>query len=56
LVRKTVINYASFAPTPIYPGGASIFDRPLSVVVKDGNSNRVAETATARKAGNQRVA
>lgn len=42
--RETVVNYQSFADTPIYPSGPSLFDRPSSIVIKDGSGNRVAET------------
>jgi RHS repeat-associated protein len=41
--RETVANYQSFANTPIFPSGPSIFDRPSSVIVY-GNGNRAAET------------
>lgn len=44
LLRKTLINYASFPATPIYPSAPSIFDRPASVITYDGSGNRVAET------------
>jgi RHS repeat-associated protein len=36
LLRKTIINYASFS--------APIYDRPSSIITYDGSSNRVAET------------
>ena len=42
--RKTVTNYASFAPTPLYPSGPSIQDRPSSVIIYNGSGTRVAET------------
>lgn len=42
--RETVTTYQNFADTPIYPTGPSIFDRPSSVIVKDGSGNNVAET------------
>jgi len=42
--RETVINYQSFANTPIYTNGPSIFDRPSTVVIKDANGNTAAET------------
>jgi RHS repeat-associated protein len=41
--RETVITYASFADTPLYPTGPSIFDRPASVQIY-GNGTLVAET------------
>jgi RHS repeat-associated protein len=44
LLRRTVTNYASFPATLIYPAGPSIFDRPQSQIVYDGNNNRVKET------------
>jgi RHS repeat-associated protein len=48
--RETAITYQSFANTPIYPNGRSIFDRPSSVVAcnatpcSSGGANRVSET------------
>jgi RHS repeat-associated protein len=33
LSRKTLINYASFSPTPIFPTSPSIYDRPSSAQV-----------------------
>ena len=51
LLRKTVHNYASFPPTPIFPSAASIFDRPSSIITYDGGGNRVAETDFAYDAG-----
>ncbi|MGH9450924.1 MAG: hypothetical protein ACRD11_10320, partial [Terriglobia bacterium] len=44
LLRHTHYDYASFAPTPIYPATPSILDRPADVITYDGNANRVAET------------
>ncbi|MFZ0993849.1 MAG: RHS repeat-associated core domain-containing protein [Candidatus Sulfotelmatobacter sp.] len=44
LLRNTVTNYQSFADTPIFAGGPSIFDLPCQTIVYDGNSNRYAET------------
>jgi RHS repeat-associated protein len=46
LLRKTVINYASFPTTPIYPYDASILDKPSSVLVYDGanTSTPISET------------
>jgi RHS repeat-associated protein len=41
--KETATTYQSFAATPIYPTGASIFDRPSSVITY-GNGVRVAET------------
>lgn len=42
--RTTATTYQSFAVTPIYSKDVSIFDRPLSVVVKDSQGTGVAET------------
>jgi hypothetical protein len=42
--RKTLTTYQSFAATPIFTTGPSIFDRPSSVIVQDTNGNHVAET------------
>jgi RHS repeat-associated protein len=42
--RKTVTNYQSFAPTPIFPTAVSIFDRPCQTIIYDGSNNRYAET------------
>ena len=42
-LRETLTNYQSFADTPIYPAGPSIFDRPSSVTVNYGGSKN-AET------------
>ena len=42
--RLTTTQYKSFAATPIYTAGPSIFDRPASVVMYDGSGSRVAET------------
>jgi len=45
LIRKTVTNYQSFAATPIFPSGQSIFDRPCQTIVYDSTGNsRVAES------------
>jgi hypothetical protein len=44
LLRDTVTNYQSFAATPIYTAGPSIFDKPSQVIVYDGSGNRLAET------------
>lgn len=44
LLRKTVTNYQSFAATPIFPSGPSIFDQPSSVITYDGSNTPVAET------------
>jgi RHS repeat-associated protein len=41
--RETAIAYQGFSNTPIYPNGASIFDRPSSVKVY-GNGTLAAET------------
>ncbi|MGD0224645.1 MAG: RHS repeat-associated core domain-containing protein [Terriglobia bacterium] len=41
--RLTAIQYQSFAATPIYTAGPSIFDRPASVVI-NGSGGRAAET------------
>jgi len=41
--RETVYNYQSFPNTPIFTSGASIFDRPSSVLTY-GNGVRAAET------------
>ena len=42
--NQTVINYASFAATPIYSSHASIYDRPASVITYNGSGTRIAET------------
>ena len=42
-IRDVVINYQTFSDTPIFPYGASIFDRPSSIVTS-GNGNPEAET------------
>lgn len=42
--RETVTNYQSFANTPIYTFGPSIFDRPSSVITYDSSGTRAAET------------
>jgi YD repeat-containing protein len=44
LLRQTHLNYAGFAPTPIFPSTASILDRISQVIKYDGGGNRVAET------------
>ncbi len=42
--RVTKTTYQSFANTPIYTQGPSIFDRPCKTIVYDGSNNRFAET------------
>jgi RHS repeat-associated protein len=43
--RETVYTYQSFPNTPLFPGAASIFDRPSSVKIYDhGSSSPVGET------------
>jgi RHS repeat-associated protein len=42
-VRETATGYHSFPATPIFATGASMFDRPNSVIVYD-HGNRLAET------------
>jgi RHS repeat-associated protein len=42
--RETTTTYQTFSPTPIYPSGASILDRPSSVKVYGKNGTLVAET------------
>ena len=45
LIRKTVTNYQGSSATPIYPGGASIFDKPCQTIIYDSTgTNRVAES------------
>jgi hypothetical protein len=53
LLRETVSTYQTFLSVSIYPSGSQIplytagydiYDRPSSVIVKDGSGNRVAET------------
>jgi len=44
LARKTVIAYASFPSTPIYPTAPSIFDKPATVIAYDGNGIKFSET------------
>ena len=45
LMRKTVTNYQTFAATPIYPGGVSIFDKPCQSIVYDSSgTTSVAES------------
>jgi RHS repeat-associated protein len=44
LLKRTHIDYASFASTPIFPAGPSISDRPSDVIEYDGNGNKMAET------------
>jgi RHS repeat-associated protein len=41
--RKTLITYQTFGSTPIYPGSASIFDRPCQTIIEDGNGNHATE-------------
>ncbi|HXJ40816.1 MAG TPA: hypothetical protein VNH18_16160, partial [Bryobacteraceae bacterium] len=41
--RETVSTYQSFAATPIYSAGPSIFDKPATVITY-GNGTRLAET------------
>jgi RHS repeat-associated protein len=42
-VRETVTTPETFADTPMFPNGPSIFDRPASVVI-NGNGTQTAET------------
>lgn len=43
--RETIYAYQSFPNTPLFPGAASIFDRPSSVKIYDhGSSSPIAET------------
>jgi RHS repeat-associated protein len=44
LARKTVIAYASFPSTPIYPTAPSVFDKPATVIAYDGNGIKFSET------------
>lgn len=44
LLRQTHYDYATFAPTPIFPSAASVLDRPSDVITYDGNANKMAET------------
>ena len=43
LLRKTTTTYQTFVASPIYPAGASIFDRPCKQIVYDGSNNPLAE-------------
>lgn len=44
LLRKTFTAYQSFAATPVFPSGASIFDLPCQTTVQNGSGTVVAET------------
>jgi len=42
--RKTVTNYQSFSPTPIYKSALSIIDHPASTITYNASGSAVAET------------
>lgn len=43
LLRKTVINYQAFSPTPLF-SRTGLFDRPCQQLIYDGGGNLAAET------------
>jgi RHS repeat-associated protein len=44
LINKTVVTYADFVNTPIFPGQPSILDSPCQVITYDGAGHPAAET------------